>query len=372
MKLNKILVTAVAGALLGTMAQAQVNVVITGSTAFRAITFSRVQSLFDSHFSVYGDTNNGPGTYYGTVSNAIPSLHNTPVTICLSFSGSGAGMAAVDAQTPVPVVNTAGQNVNMVPNIAMSDVWPEAAQPSLNSSDFTDAIVGVMPFVWVHNNSADLAGVTNITREQAQLLMVASGVITNGGQAIFGMPCSYLGSTSTNPIYLMARDSGSGTRISIQSDIGYTGTDPLLFGWDAANQHLIPSTGYSSTGTLRTSIVQNSSADIISYLGYSDAALIAGTGAGTATTMSYEGVPFSIANVQSGAYPVWSYEHLLNAANGLSAQQQLVHDALAAAITSPSFQTNSVLTLYSASFVDQANMKVSRGADGGPITSLKF
>src|SRR6516225_1280038 len=171
MKLNKVLVPLVGASLLTIGAQAQVNVTITGSTAFRSIAFDRVQSLFDAGYSTAGDVvGTGPGTFSGTMSNAIPSLHNTPVTVRLSFSGSGAGMLAVDQSTPVPTVNPGtGTTNNLVPDLAFSDVFPESATPSINGSDFDQDIVGVIPFVFVKNNA--LTGITNITKEQAVLLM---------------------------------------------------------------------------------------------------------------------------------------------------------------------------------------------------------
>ncbi len=371
MKLNRMLLPVLAGSLVAGVANAQVNVTITGSTAFRSITFNRSASLFDAGYIATGDTNIGPGTYSGTMSNAVPQLGPTPVTVRLSFSGSGAGMAAVDAGTPVPTVDPiTGTPHNLAPDISLSDVYPESAQPALDSSDFDQAIVGVIPFVWIRNNA--LAGITNVTREQALLLMSTSGIIpnvtTNGGMTVtnlvYGMPATFLGGSSTNPVYLTGRDSGSGTRITIHKDIGYTGTSPRLWGLDAVG-NLVLTNGYSSGGNERAVIANNT--NVIGYLGLADAAAIAGQ----ATQISYEGMAFSIAGVQNGAYPLWGYEHLVNrGGNTLSQNQQYIRDALIAAITNQGFQTTN--SLYTGNFVDQANMHVKRGTDGGTITSLNF
>src|SRR5512135_2707647 len=119
MKLNRILLALLAGPLSAGVAQAQVNLTITGSTAFRSIAFDRVQSLFDAGFTTAGNLSLGPGSYTGKMSAAIPSLHNTPVTVRLSFSGSGTGMLAVDQSTPVPTVDPAtGLTNNLVPDLA--------------------------------------------------------------------------------------------------------------------------------------------------------------------------------------------------------------------------------------------------------------
>jgi len=360
MKLNPILLSVLAGSLLAGVAQAQVTVTITGSTAFRSITFDRAASLFDPGYAVSGNTNSGPGTYSGTMSNAVPSLGQTPVVVRLSFSGSGAGMAAVDAGTPVPTIEPGtGATNNLAPDIALSDVFPESAAPALDGSHFDQDIVGVIPFVWVCNHAL---GITNITREQALLLMSASGVVTNGTQIIPGMPASFLGGKSSDPVYLTGRDSGSGTRITTQKDIGYTGASPRLWGLDLGG-NLVLTNGYSSGGTERAVIANNP--NVIGYLGLADAGAIAAT----ASSISYEGVAFSVQAVQNGQYPFWGYEHFVNR-KGLSANQQSIRDALVAAIKDPGFQTTN--PLYTGNFVDQANMHVRRGTDGGTITSLDF
>ncbi len=362
MKLNKVLLPVLACSVFAEAAWAQVNLTITGSTAFRSIAFDRAQSLFDPGYATVGNLSLGPGTYSGTMSNAIPSLGKTPVTVRLSFSGSGTGMLAVDQSTPVPTIDPAtGNTVSQVPDLAFSDVFPESATPSINGSDFDQAIVGVIPFVFVKNNA--LVGITNITREQAVLLMTSSGVVTNGAQIINGMPASYLGGVSTNPVYMTGRDSGSGTRITTQKNIGFGGS-PRLWGLAPDRVTLTLTNGYSSGGNERNVIGGNT--NVIGYLGLADAAAIAVN----ATPISYEGVPFSISGVQNGMYSMWGYEHLVNRAGGLSANQAAVRNALIAAITNQGYQTTNVN--YTANFVDQARMQVQRGTDGGTITSLNF
>ncbi len=359
MNSKSILLPVLAASLLGNIANAQVNVTITGSTAFRAITFDRARVLFDTAPAQVGDFGNGPGTYSGTMSNAIPALGATPVNLRLSFSGSATGMAAVDSGTPIPTIQPGtGTIVNQTPDISLSDVYPESASPPLDGSHFEQAIVGVIPFVYVANNS--LATVTNITKEQAILLMNASGVVTNFGQPVYGMPASFLGGASTNPVYLTGRDSGSGTRITVHKVLGYTGTPRL---WGNQGSTLVQTNGYSSGGGERGVISTN--LNVLGYLGLSDYNSIAGS----AHQLAFEGVPFTINGVQSGNYPLWGYEHLVSRLN-LSANQALVRDALVAAISNQGFQTTNAL--YTAQFVDQANMHVRRGTDGGTITSLDF
>ena len=355
MKTTKTLLTLLTGALLSTAARAQVEVTITGSTAFRSITIDRSASLYDSG-SLVAVTNNaatGLITFTGTISNAAPSLQNTPVKLRLSFSGSASGMLAVKNLTPVSTAETPGVNVNKVPDLALSDVFPGAATPPIASSAFDpDVQLGVIPFLYVKNNG--LTGISNITREQAVLLMTASGV--------GGMPATFLGGSSANPVYMIGRDSGSGTRITVEKDIRFVGT-PILWTTNGAGAY-IQHAGHSSGGLERNVIAFKS--DAIGYLGRADLAAISGA----ASAISYDGVAYSSAAVQTGSYGLWGYEHIFNRAGGLSANQAAVKGALVAAITDPTFQASN--PLYTVSFESLASMHVGRGADGGDIFSLDF
>ena len=345
---------------LAATASAQVEVTVTGSTAFRSITIDRGASLFDSGYTaVTNDPTTGLITFRGKMSASAPSLGTTPVTLRLSFSGSAAGMQSVLAQSPISTGESPGVNTNKVPDLALSDVFPESATPPLQSSSFDHAIVGVIPFVFCANNAL---GLTNITREQAQLLMTSSGVATNGSQLINGMPATYLGGSSTNPVFLVSRDAGSGTRITVQADIGFLGI-PTLWATTASGAYILTN-GYSSGGLVRGVIAAKS--DAAGYLGVADYAAISSS----ATALNYEGVAFSHAAVNKGGYPLWGYEHLVNRSGGLSANQTAVRTALISAITNPTYQETN--PSYTNSFSSFSDMQVERGADGGIITSLKF
>src|ERR1051326_7945982 len=256
MKKTKTLLTLLSGALLSSAAYADVEVSLTGSTSFRAITIDRSASLYDngSLNAVTNDASTGLITFSGTISNKVPSLANTPVKIRLSFSGSASGMLAVKNSTPISTAETPGVNVTRVPDIALSDVFPGAATPPIASSAFDpDIQIGVILFVYVKNNQ--LTGITNITREQAVLLMTASGV--------GGMPATFLGGASANPVYMIGRDSGSGTRITVEKDIRFVGT-PILWTTNGAGAY-IQHAGHSSGGLDRDLIAVKS--DAIGYLG---------------------------------------------------------------------------------------------------------
>ena len=358
MKTNKLILPVLTGVLFAAAANAQdVNVVLTGSTSFRSITLDRAKALFDAGYTTTGDAGGTlPVTYYGTMTTAIPSLGSSTVAVKCSFSGSGTGMLAVDGLTPVPTrdpITTFTNNV--APDLALSDVFPESATPPINAANFDVSRIGVIPFVYLKNNA--LTGISNITREQAVLLATASGVQSG----LPGMPASFLGGADNNPIYFTGRDSGSGTRITVHKDIGFTGTPTM---WNTNNSGgYIQFAGASSGGNERNVIA--SGTRVIGYLGEADALVIAGS----ATVLNYEGVTFNHSNVVTGKYPIWGYEIIANRAGQLSANQQAVRDALIAKITNPAYQATAI---YSNSFVGLSDMQVERGTDGGTITSLTF
>ena len=173
------------------------------------------------------------------------------------------------------------------------------------------------------------------------------------------MPQSYLGGTSTNPVYLVGRNSDSGTRITLFRDIGFNG-NPTQWSTNGAGQ-FVSVTGASSGATVANLI--GTYTNVIGYVGLSD--LLSNTG-GNGVALAYNGVPFSIANVQNGSYGIWGKEHFLDKVGSLTAAQAAVRDALVAALTDQGYQTtNAVYTNY---FVDLAHMHVDRNDDGGPIT----
>ena len=357
MKNMRTILGIVTGSLVACAAQAQVEVTITGSTAFRSITIDRSAYLFDAGYTaVTNDAANGLITFRGTATTRIPSLGSTPVTLRLSFSGSGSGMLAVKNSTPVSTADSAGVNVNKTPDLALSDVWPGAASPPIADSAFNRSVLGVIPFVYVRNNA--LTGITNITKEQANLLMTASGSISG----IDGMPATFLGGVSTSPVYMTGRDSGSGTRITVHKDIGFNST-PLLWTTNVGDGAWIQTAGLSSGGIERGVIAVKNNA--IGYLGLADYASIAAY----ATTIAYHGVAYTEPAVANGAYALWGYEHIVNRAGGLSSNQQAVRNAFIAAVTDIGYQSTAI---YTNSFVRLNQMNVERGTDGGPITSLNF
>jgi phosphate transport system substrate-binding protein len=311
-----------------------------------------VQNLYDAGSLTVLSYDSNRRTYSGTVSNTVTALGGTTVTIYLGFSGSASGMLSVKNQTLIQVSDLNSNLVSKAADLSFSDVFPGSATPPIPESSFDRAVVGVVPFVFVRNNS--LAGVNNITRDQALLLMTASG---DGG-----MPASYLGGIGAEPVYLIGRDSGSGTRITAEKVIGFLGT-PLLWATNGTGG-FVSTNGYSSGANVKN--VVGTTPNTIGYLGLGDASGIVSS----ATYLSLNGVAFSPTTVANGSYALWGYQHLVNRVGGLSANQKLIRDALIAAIQNDAFQTSN--PLYTPNFVPLSSMQVERGADGGVITSLNF
>lgn len=131
-KSNMLLLAALAGSL-ATPAFGQVQLVVTGSTAFRSVDEDRAGFLFDSGATT-NSANGGLGgnyvTYSGTCNNLGIFPNNTQVTIYMSFSGSITGMQAVQQGTGVPCnpIGSGSSQTTFTPDLAFADVFPGAAR----------------------------------------------------------------------------------------------------------------------------------------------------------------------------------------------------------------------------------------------------
>lgn len=393
MKTSKLIAPFVTGVLFAAAAntRADIDIIATGSTAFRNASIDAIKALFDGGLPTTvgnsGDAAFGV-CYYGTMSNTIPAFGSTVVQFHATFSGSAQGLIDVYNHNLIGVTMKDGTTTNLAPDLAFTDNWPEAQTPPLKKSQFdTDSVLGVNVFTFVVNDNLYNAGLTNITRENARYVMTATGDVASGGG---GMPANYLGASITNTIYLLGRDIGSGTRITTFACIGNSATPTqwatnydgsftlaaniagatgtlnaqvktnLTLG-DPANGYALD--GYDSGGTLVK--ILNTTPNTIGYAGYPDA-----TGNGsTHKILTFEGVAATPANVESGAYPFWSYEHLFSVGNvGGSANKQSIKAALVAKVTSATFQNTDAN--YNGKAAKLANMQVKRLVDGGPIQTV--
>ena len=383
MKTKHLFLPILTGVLCAAAAHANEDITITGSTACRRIMYDRAATLFDPGFTTQGGAlafNNTANqiTASGTMSNAIPSLGATPVT--LRFAMSGANQGAQDLYNSNPLATkdpVTGFNSNQIPSLAFFDQFPEASVPSIPSSGLTaNSNLLVLPFVFFKNpgGPGGMTGVTNITKEQTIMLMNSSGVIAG----FDSMKPDFLGGTTNGgPVYFLGRDAGSGTRIEVLKCVGFTGI-PRQYATNSlgalvnstltsgSNGVAVGGNGYSSGGTLCKVVAGITANNCIGYAGESDAS--SGNGITTGEWLSYEGIFPTHDAVANGRYPIWGYEHLLARAGSLSANQAAIKDAFVAAMTNPGYQaTNN--TVFRPNAVALGEMKVKRGVDGGSFTT---
>jgi len=260
----------------------------------------------------------------------------------------------------------------------LADNFPEACSPPIPSSHFTaNTNLLVIPFTFFKNpTSPGMGPVTNITKEQAVMLMSSSGTLPNGTPA---MPSTFIGGSSTAPVYLFGRDIGSGTRISVFKDIGFTGTPRQ---WTTNGAALVlaqtvagfpgsgintnafgdPLDGFSSGGTLAKVVNGITTFNCVGYAGESDANTV-----GTANWISYEGISCTHSNVSAGLYPIWGYEHIYARAGSLNANKTAILAKIVAAMADPTYQATD--STFRGAAIALGEMKVKRGVDGGSFTT---
>lgn len=240
MKLKNILAGSIALVTLVTSAQADVEILITGATAFRTAAINAVKAQFDlgtgytfAHNKAAGAVNsadrvtfrgNFPGvagittirhSHSGSVEGiraiAVPNVTNNPFFItdaALASPGLDLGEAANENAL------VSGSTVQQVAKFAFSDVRQSStpiASPTLNPPQ---PKVGVTLFTMLANEGAP-AGLTNVNFQQFKALF-AQGTLPLS--AFTGV------AADTNPVFAMGRNDGSGTRTAYmaESQLGIT------------------------------------------------------------------------------------------------------------------------------------------------------
>jgi len=395
MNKNKLILTILTGVLFAAAAnsRADVDVTITGSTAFRNVVWDRVYSLFDGGIpgtTIKGTTVTDGSKGQATVNGTMTSLFGAgvPVHIRYSFNGSVSGLQAVNQAAPIETFDPfTGNKSNVVADIAFADNFPNSCTPPIPAGNFvSDDQLGVVVFTFIKNAAPGLAGVNNMTKELAWSLFSSGGTL----------PAGYLpGGSGTDPVYLIGRDNGSGTRVTVTKDLSY-GSGLSQYGTNAAGQLVtasslaVPGTspiaslgtnsptgvfagkdGYDS-GSFVVNVLKTaglSSANLIGYAGLKDADT---TGV---TMINYQGVTANttnvnglLVNVANGTYPLWGYEHASYKSSQSDANKIAFFNALVAAIKDPSYQTTN--PQYSKYNVPLSSMVFSRGSvDGGSYTA---
>jgi hypothetical protein len=353
--MKKIATLLVLGGLLAAItAQAQVDIYITGSTAFRANAYRSIRALYGASLANQNPPHDASANNLVTFQGTISSLFGAQiVTIRTAYNGSAAGIQALVQNQNLTFLSLATpgdtNTITHQADLAFSDVFQATTAfptPALN-----DSLVGVQPFVYV-KSAGTPASVTNINIQQLQSFL-ANGV----------MPLSYFtGNTSDDAslIYLVGRDSGSGTRITIERDALFIG-GPLLWAPDT-NCNWNVSAGFSS-GSGIVGVLNGACGPAIGYVGIADAKNV---NSGN-NIIRYDGqLPFSgsvntpdYTPVYKGLYSNWGYEHLFRRSSA-SANIQTFRTGLATEIN------NDLATSTTA--IQIGRMQVSRPADGGPIS----
>ena len=323
---------------------ANVEVFFAGGNATQNVLYDRVTNILTGGVSALtiSPTNATVRTYSGTIT-AQPGLGT--VTIDFSLLGAVGGFQDLANQNNE---NTALSN-SLAPTIVVSSASPEAI--AIDPTPFVQSFDLAVPYAFIKNpaKSPNLASVTNLTQRQAAYLEGAAGYL----------PASFFGGTGTNPVYLVPRNTASAVRTETDLNIYFTGT---ISAWttNSSLQPIPDSNGGQSSGSAVRGIV-NVLTNAIGTVAAQDIS--------TETTLNYEGVPFSITNVENGSYPLWGYDrwaYLKNGQNGApSANQLLVINALLSAVTNATYQTTS--PVFVGNYVPLSGLQVDRSSDGGPI-----
>lgn len=419
MKLTKLFaLAAVAGIFAASTASATVTIRLSGSTAFRAATVSAIKASMSGGSPQYAwqSSSSFTGASFHIFRGTVSGIGDPDVIVKCSWSGSVSGVKAVTTSqlltfladstpmstTPTTAANGANVNAsNLVSNegapvICMSDTYQGSTKyQAITLTD--DTIVGVVPFIWVASNGAP-ASLTNITP------LAARSLLTNGAMSPSIATGNVADASDTAGtgfwLYMAGRDPLSGTRVTAFAESGF-GTK------SEANQFRPKATGVSGTfvcseieqtpadpandavhagdggetsgGTLAdkmrydySSVAENSLLGLsgtkvvmVTYMGTSDAARattgtgssVTGGSSGNAKQLTWNGVPYSTANVQEGYYTFWGYEHIMvkpGQPNAAALRARMV--------------TNFPAFLSLSGGIDESTMRVQRFDDGGVIT----
>jgi len=227
----------------------------------------------------------------------------------------------------------------------------------LSSGSFTEVKTLVAPYAFIKNPLTNyapgLVTVSNLTQRQAYYLEGSAGP---------NFHSAYLGGLYTNDsVYFVGRNTASAVRTESDANIYFTGTLATYTTNGAGLPILDPAGGQTSGTTVR--VLVNTITNAIGTVAVQDVK--------TNFALSFEGVPYSPANVENGSYPLWGYEHYywLKTGSGAPTPAQLtVITNLLAGVTNIIFQTTN--PLFTNSFVPYSALNVQRSVDGGPITWL--
>jgi len=406
-----------AATIVGT-ASAQVNLKVTGSTAFRNATyFGIVDSLNSPTAAAIG----GTATNLATVTQAVivgtgktgTAYAGQTVTVQCAFAGSSGGLAVTTSNTiqNLPgttfdenhtwlsasnisggalTINPGAGTITGFTNVTSSGAaFDAAALPLATLADSlqsttpykTPALlqensggIGVLELNWVKGNNQTLAGysrLTNMTSIQADLLLSAGE-----------LPLSlFTGNASDSgvDVVLVGRNNDSGSRLETEAN-AYSSQGPFGYGFSTENQYQptfdgsgningvtnVGDAGYEGGGLVATAlktVVDSGSVDdagnpfiFVGYVGTGDKNTVLGVN--STALLTYDGSPSTDVAVQLGQYSFWFYEHLYYR-SGLTTNQVALIDNISSQIRlTDAIQSGPLLT----------SMTVSRSSEGAIVS----
>jgi hypothetical protein len=343
---------ALAGLTFAPATRAQVEVFLLGGSASQNVIYDRATNLFaGGSFTVTGGGSSAIAQFSGTSLNpAISGFGTITLDINLNNGAIDGLDALVSHKANADDTNyTFGASAPKVPTFVDSSTSPEAV--GVSSVGLTALPTYVVPYVYIKNtNSADTAPITNLTQRQAYSLETST------------LQATYFGSTSTNAIYFIGRNSESAVRTEIDLNIynttgintWYTNSSGVAT-WDS--NPIDP--GLNSGGAVaNTVIVLTNSIGEVAPQNIKKGV----------TPLAYEGVPYSVTNVINGSYPLWGYENYYYITTGTgtpTGPQQAVITAFYQSVTNTLFQSTN--TAFVGNFIPNPSLLVSRYADGGQI-----
>ncbi|NJM37628.1 MAG: hypothetical protein HC845_07115 [Akkermansiaceae bacterium] len=305
-----------------------VTIDIVGSTAGRTAVYNQVLAIItETSSAASGATLTGSN-------QAI--IHGTfgavPVIVRLNFTGSAAGVNQVANRATIQVpffaetvglsgntvsVPFSGGNIaNSAAEIGYSDVFQTTTAFRVPALAVEDEIA-VIPFQFFRHSDGNTS-LTNVTSQLARAiyggagsvpLSLATGNVADAAKTIYGT----------------GRDALSGTRITTFAEVAtsqvavsqYQPITSATNGTGIVTALGATSTGGFTSGSFVANVLNSTFGDgtsgnadtIIGYLGASDwPAQVAGN----AVALNFNGVPYSVANLQNGSYTFWGYLHQFN------------------------------------------------------------
>lgn len=393
-KLNNTLLASSLPLAFAVSAHAQTVIHIAGSTAFRAATITAIEKTLSAGFTFAYVGSAGTGNELKASQtifkgNVVINGNTVPVEFKTSFEGSVGGVADLVNGLTVGTGGSAypsggggwladsnlppsggkaiapGSNPPLdpasVPDVAMSDSFQKSTP--FTSTTLSGKIIGIVPFEWVKGLDTSLSTLKNLATTDSYNLLKGSYTFSGA------------------KVYAIGRDEDSGTRLAAyenasagkdNGDIGNgpypsvpqqyqfaaSGTPTL---WaapvtvDGFTYNNAGHSGSSSGGTLASNLNTATTVPYVAYLGINDAANVNSGKNG----LTFNSKAYSVANVDTGAYTFWGYEHFLYlptlSGTALTVALQL-ETQVAAHATVSGVAINS-------------SLKVHRNGDGQPILS---